>query len=118
MTEDDTRTVRVLLDDNLGRTGNVTLTFTDTSSSTGGKYTAAWYTFNDTDPFGPISLNATAGLKSLRFVVDDRLEDQGRLGFAIQDSFMFSETTCRTPQGPFAGQLDVAVRTNHNLWRY
>ncbi|KAJ7851197.1 heme peroxidase [Mycena leptocephala] len=117
MTEDDTRTVRVLLDDNLGRTGNVTLTFTDTSSSTGGKYTAAWYTFNDTDPFGPISLNATAGLKSLRFVVDDRLEDQGRLGFAIQDSFMFSETTCRTPQGPFAGQLDVAVRNDVNPTR-
>jgi hypothetical protein len=110
MKEDSTRTVRMLLDDHLENTGNIALQFAGTSSSSGGKYSAAWYSFNATSHLDPLSLNATAGLRSLRFVVDGKLEDQGGLGFPIQDSFMFSQTTCLTSQNSGAGQLDVAVR--------
>ncbi|KAJ6528142.1 heme peroxidase [Mycena capillaripes] len=83
----------------------------------GGKYNAAWYSFNATSHPDPLSLNATGGLKSLRFVVDGKLEDQGGLGFPIQDSFMFSQTTCLTSQNSGAGQLDVAVRNGVNPTR-
>ncbi|KAJ7339973.1 putative L-ascorbate oxidase [Mycena albidolilacea] len=113
-TEDPTRTVRVLWHDHIGGTGNSTLNFVSTSSSTGGKYTATWYGFNSTVfGFMPLLLDPVAGVTSLSFVVDGILEDQGGLGFAIQDAFMLSQTSC---QGgiPVTGRVDVAVRNGVN----
>ncbi|KAJ7193714.1 heme peroxidase [Mycena pura] len=95
-TEDPTRTVRVLWHDHVGGTGNGTANFLDTSSSTGGKYTATWYGFNSTVfSFHPLLLDPVAGVTSLSFLVDGNLEDQGGLGFAIQDGFMLSQTSCQ-----------------------
>ncbi|KAJ7920561.1 heme peroxidase [Mycena leptocephala] len=114
-TEDPTRTVHVLWQDHVGGTGNSTLNFVSTSSSTGGKYNATWYGFNST-VFGgskPLLLDPVAGVTSLSFVVDGILEDQGGLGFAIQDGFMLSQTSCQGG-APVTGRVDVAVRNGVN----
>ncbi|KAF8148129.1 heme peroxidase [Mycena galopus ATCC 62051] len=116
MTEDPSKTVNILWHDHFGNTDNSTLTFVGTSSSTGGKYSAAWYWFNPTLPFGFLSLNATAGVRSMSFVVDGILEDQGGVGFALQDAFMLSQTSC-SMGAPEVGRVDVAVRNSANVSR-
>lgn len=117
MTENPSRTVNILWHDHFGDTGNSTLAFVGTSSSTGGKYSAAWYWFNPTLLFGFLSLNATAGVRSMSFVVDGTLEDQGGVGFALQDGFMLSQTSCSMGA---MGRVDVAVRVPfpflHMMW--
>ncbi|KAF7342615.1 Peroxidase [Mycena sanguinolenta] len=113
---DSTHTVNMLLEDHNGATGNITLKFAGLSSSTGGKYSAAWYGFNPADQFSPLSLDAVAGIKSLSFVVDGKLEDQNGLGFAIQDGFLFSETSCLAANG-MSARFDVAVRNSVNPTR-
>ncbi|KAJ6616379.1 heme peroxidase [Mycena sp. CBHHK59/15] len=110
MKEDATRTVRMLWHDHVGGTNNVTLGFVAMSSSTGGRYSAAWYGFKA----GFLSLDPAAGIKSMGFVVDGKLEDQGGVGFAVQDGVIFSETSC---QSRSAGRLDVAVRNGLNPTR-
>ncbi|KAJ7508973.1 putative L-ascorbate oxidase [Mycena galericulata] len=116
MTENPSRTVNILWHDHFGGTGNSTLTFVGTSSSTGGKYSAAWYWFNPTLPFGFLSLNATAGVRSMSFVVDGTLQDQGGVGFALQDGFMLSQTSC-SMGAPEIGRVDVAVRNSAKVSR-
>jgi hypothetical protein len=105
--------VRVLWHDHVGGTGNSISNFVSTSSSTGGKYTATWYGFNSTifGITGPVLLDPVAGVTSLSFVVDGILEDQGGLGFAIQDGFMLSQTSCQGG-APVTGRVDVAVRVH------
>ncbi|KAF8126229.1 heme peroxidase [Mycena galopus ATCC 62051] len=115
MTTDPTRTVTMLWKDHIGGTGNASLGFAGISTSTGGKYSAAWYGFNFTDPSASLSLDPAAGVISLSFVIDGRLEDQGGLGFAIQDGFMFSQTSCQVESG--TGRFDVAVRNGLNPTR-
>lgn len=95
-------------DHNQGTNSNA-LNFAGVSSSTGGKYNATWYRFNSTFSNTPLFLDPAAGVTSLSFVVNGQLEDQGGLGFAIQDGFMFSETSCSFGL-PVAGRIDVAVR--------
>ncbi|KAJ7318793.1 hypothetical protein DFH08DRAFT_819683 [Mycena albidolilacea] len=102
---DAQRTVFMLLD-HVGGTGNVTLTSSGVSTATSGRCSAAWYTFAPRSTHAPI-----ADLKSLRFVVDGKLEDQSGVGFAVQDGVVFSETSCYTHHAlPYKGQLDVAIR--------
>ncbi|KAJ7744575.1 heme peroxidase [Mycena metata] len=103
-------TVSLLWHDHVGHTGNTTLNFRSTSSSTSGKYSATWYGFNST-VFGnkPLLLDPVAGVTSLGFVVNGVLENQGGLGFAIQDAFMLSQTSCQGG-APLTGRVDVAVR--------
>ncbi|KAJ6464906.1 hypothetical protein C8R45DRAFT_939751 [Mycena sanguinolenta] len=86
MTEDPTRTVSMLWDDHVGGTGNAT-----------------WAS----PPF------LLYGRLSLSFVIDGQLEDQGGLGFALQDGFMFSQTSCLFGD-PVVGKFDVAVRNGVN----
>ncbi|KAJ7853387.1 hypothetical protein B0H13DRAFT_2358985 [Mycena leptocephala] len=71
---------------------NATLTFSSVSTCVSS--TAAWYSFDDP----PIVVDAKAGIKGMRFVVDGKLHDQGGVGFAVQDTdtVMFSETSCLT----------------------
>ncbi|KAJ7830415.1 heme peroxidase [Mycena olivaceomarginata] len=113
MTADAQRTVFMLLDDHAGGTGNVTLTSSGVSTAVSGRYSAAWYTFapRPSNALTFLSFDAIAGIKSLRFVVDGKLEDQGGVGFAVQDGVVFSETSCYTSQHPpYKWRLDVAVR--------
>ncbi|KAJ7496653.1 heme peroxidase [Mycena latifolia] len=109
MTEDADRTVRLLWDDRTTNTHNATLPFAGLSSAAGGRHSAAWYTLNTTeDNF--LSLDANAGITNMRFSVNSKLEDQGGVGFAVQDGVVFSETSCTTSVTESTGRFDVAVR--------
>ncbi|KAK7039880.1 peroxidase [Favolaschia claudopus] len=70
-------------------------------------YSSSWYSFSDSAE--PLSIDAAAGLKSLSFVVDGKLENQGGLGFAVEDRVMHSTSSCRLP-GDTTSRIDVAVR--------
>ncbi|KAJ7153048.1 putative L-ascorbate oxidase [Mycena crocata] len=108
-TEDPNRTVRLLWDDHVGGANNVTLSASGVSSAIGGLYSAAWYAFHTTtDAF--LSLDAAAGITNMRFVINDKLEDQGGVGFTVQDAVVLSKTTCVSVLFPLAGHLEVAVR--------
>ncbi|KAF8153643.1 hypothetical protein K438DRAFT_1987444 [Mycena galopus ATCC 62051] len=114
-------TVRLFWKDHVGATKNAMLVFAELGSASGGRFTSAWYGVNATDdPF--LVLDAVAGVTSLSFVVDGKLEDQGGVGFAIQDGYAFSETSClisfnETTGLPISGQFDVAVRNGVPLSR-
>ncbi|KAJ7144384.1 heme peroxidase [Mycena epipterygia] len=112
MTLDDTHTVNFLWDDHVDGTNNVSLPPSGVSTSTGGLYSAAWYSFS-AENMTFLPLDAKAGITSMRFVVDGKLEDQGGIGFAVQDGVLFSTSSCLTSKlftSPFVGRFDVAVR--------
>ncbi|KAJ6484253.1 hypothetical protein C8R45DRAFT_1099388 [Mycena sanguinolenta] len=115
MTEDYTRTVSIVLTDHAGSTDTRAFGFASLSSSTSGKYSAAWYWFNPTN-FNILSLDAVAGVTSMSFVVDGTVEDQGGIGFALQDGFMMSQTSCSSG-APEVGRIDIAVRNGVNPTR-
>ncbi|KAJ7132504.1 heme peroxidase [Mycena epipterygia] len=98
MTLDETHTVNLLWDDHIGGTHNVSLPAAGVPTSTGGLYSAAWYSIPENGT--ALSLETEAGIKSMRFVVDGKLEDQGAIGFAVQDGVLFSASTCLTSASP------------------
>ncbi|KAJ6573716.1 heme peroxidase [Mycena sp. CBHHK59/15] len=111
MTADGDRTVQLLRDDHVGGLNNVTLVQSGTSTSAGGRNTAAWYSIS-------LTLEAAAGITSMRFAVDGTLEDQGGVGFAVADDIMFSNSSCFNSDGNnVGGHLDVAVRNGVNPTR-
>ncbi|KAJ7827249.1 heme peroxidase [Mycena olivaceomarginata] len=117
MAADPQRTVFMLLDDHAGGTRNVTLPAAGVSTATGGRYNAAWYTLAPQSSTS-LALDAAAGVTGMRFVVDGKLEDQGGVGFAVQDGVVFSDTSCYTSnQEPFKWRMDVAVRNGLNPTR-
>ncbi|KAF7364726.1 Peroxidase [Mycena venus] len=81
----ETHTVNLILDDHAGVRG--------------------WARVNAT-------LNATTGATNMRFLVDGKLEDQGGLGFALQDGVVFSNSSCAYNEN--LGRFDVAVRNDFN----
>ncbi|KAJ7362584.1 heme peroxidase [Mycena albidolilacea] len=111
MTKDWARDVLLIWEDHLGSTHHATLSFTGLSTAVAGRYTAAWYAFNQTAEIDFQKLNPAAGITRMRFIVDDRVEYQGGLGFSVQDSVMFSNSSCASSQNPYAGHLDIGVRT-------
>ncbi|KAJ7288767.1 heme peroxidase [Mycena rebaudengoi] len=118
MAEDETRQVRLLWEDRVGGKNNVTLPALGISTATNKRYTAAWYGF-DADHDTPfIFLDAAAGITKMRFAVDNKLEDQGGVGFPVQDGVVYSETSCVTARDadgiPIAGRFDIGVRTGLN----
>ncbi|KAJ7677545.1 hypothetical protein B0H17DRAFT_111783 [Mycena rosella] len=50
----------------------------------------------------------------MRFMVDGKLEDQGGVGFAVQDAVVFSTTSCFFGNN-FTAQFNVAVRKGVNV---
>ncbi|KAJ7279989.1 heme peroxidase [Mycena rebaudengoi] len=118
MPEDETRQVRLLWEDRVGGKNNVTLPAVGISSAINGRYTSAWYGFQTAKATPFILLDAAAGITNMRFTVDNKLEDQGGVGFAMQDGVVFSETSCvtaRSDEGsPIAGRFDIGVRTGLN----
>jgi hypothetical protein len=67
MTDDPARTVRLLWDDHIGGTHNATLRSTHvTGPSSGGRNTAAWYTFGPTDDIPFLSLDPKASITTMR----------------------------------------------------
>ncbi|KAJ7287098.1 putative L-ascorbate oxidase [Mycena rebaudengoi] len=122
MTASPDRAVRLLWDDRVGGTNNVSLLTSGVSTAINGRYSAAWYQLGSTEnptpslsiesPFVPI--DPAAGITNMRFVVDNKLEDQGGIGFAVQDGVVFSNSSCLTSKNPLQGRLDVAVRNGLN----
>ncbi|KAJ6592877.1 heme peroxidase [Mycena capillaripes] len=111
LTGDENHTVRMLWDDHFGGTNNITMPAAGSFSNSGGRHTGAFYGFGPNEGNPPLALNATAGITTMRFVVDDTLEDQGGLGFALQDSVVLSASSCMDlGNDGITGQLDVAVR--------
>ncbi|KAJ6488990.1 heme peroxidase [Mycena sanguinolenta] len=121
MAADAQRIVNLLWGDHIGSGGNVTMPASGVSTGAGGRYIAAWYSFAPLPFDGPtfLSLDPAAGITSMRFVVDGILEDQGGVGFAVQDGVVFSETSCYTSNLPSTPEwrIDVAVRNGLNPTR-
>ncbi|KAJ7210600.1 hypothetical protein C8J57DRAFT_1257158 [Mycena rebaudengoi] len=76
-----------------------------TAPAIGGRYNAAWYQLNSTEDNAPfLSVDAVAGITSMRFIVDNKLEDPGGLGFTVQDGVVFSNSSCLTSRNPMQGR--------------
>ncbi|KAJ7032746.1 heme peroxidase [Mycena alexandri] len=102
--ENTTQTVRMLWDDRANGRNNATLILSGVSPS-GVRHTVGWY---DT-PL--LTLNAAAGITNMRFLVDGRLENQGGVGFAIQDDLIWSRSSCvYTNTSITSGRFEIAVR--------
>ncbi|KAJ7815321.1 putative L-ascorbate oxidase [Mycena olivaceomarginata] len=113
MAQDGDHTVRLLWDDHLGGMNNITLPAEGGFNNSGGRFTGAFYAFSPVSaPF--LSIDAAAGITKMRFTVDDKLEDQGGLGFPLQDSVVLSASSCFdfAFNGSISGHLDIAVRNN------
>jgi hypothetical protein len=111
MAQDGDHTVHLLWDDHLGGMNNITLPAEGGFNNSGGRFTGAFYAFSPVSaPF--LSIDAAAGITKMRFTVDDKLEDQGGLGFPLQDSVVLSASSCFdfAFNGSISGHLDIAVR--------
>jgi hypothetical protein len=115
MTADPAREVLLLWEDHIGRTHRATLNFAGLSTAVAGRYTAAWYAFNMTAELSFQAVDPAAGITRMRFLVDGQVEDQGGVGFAVQDAVVFSSSSCATSRDPYAGHLDIAVRANNSF---
>ncbi|KAJ7762908.1 hypothetical protein B0H16DRAFT_1455354 [Mycena metata] len=113
--QDSTRTVRVFYADRASTAYTHNATLRSAGVTNGGRgVTAAWYTFA---PF--VAINAAKGVSRMRFVVDGKVQDQGGVGFALNDAVVLSGTSCLTNSDAsnLSGRLDVAVRTGTNPTR-
>ncbi|KAJ7663492.1 hypothetical protein B0H17DRAFT_1211667 [Mycena rosella] len=110
--------VRLWGDNRAGAAGNATLV-DDHQSTSMGCIPSAWYAFNSSNSGPPaVLVNATAGITRLRFTVDEKMEDQGGVGFAVQDGVVFSASSGLMKTGfPSAGRFDIAVRNGLNSTR-
>ncbi|KAJ6474852.1 heme peroxidase [Mycena sanguinolenta] len=109
---DTPNVVLLLWDDHLGGVHNSTL---DSSLASVGSYphgVATGYIFGNYS--SGILLDAAAGITNMRFMVDGQLEDQGGVGFAVQDAVVFSTTSCFFDSNRTA-QYNVAVRNDVNV---
>ncbi|KAJ7658397.1 heme peroxidase [Mycena polygramma] len=123
-------TVSVLWDDHNGKNNaknKASMAFAGLSTAAAGRYSAGWYNFTSTSsPSSSSSSNsltipAAAGITSLRFLVDNTLHDQNGAGFAVQDAFMLSASSCITNVSasgfPLKARVDVAVRKGAGVGR-
>ncbi|KAJ7823537.1 heme peroxidase [Mycena leptocephala] len=117
--DDSMRRVRMLWDDHLGNTNNISLPENLVVTPSGGRAPSVWYAFNQTANGGrtALQLDPAAGITTMRFTVDSKLKDQGGVGFAVQDGVVFSTSSCLTSQDPLRGRFDVAVRNGFNPTR-
>ncbi|KAJ7364684.1 heme peroxidase, partial [Mycena albidolilacea] len=115
--DDPSRSVVLQLEDRAGnKTSGIPLQPDHISNTMGGRVQSAWYAFNETST-GTLSIDPAAGLTKLSFTVNGKLEDQGGVGFAIQDGALLSSTSCLTSFNPIKGRFDVAVRNGLNPTR-
>ncbi|KAF7341316.1 Peroxidase [Mycena venus] len=104
MAEDPARIVRLLWVDHIGGTSNVTLSgfFTVGQQQQAQRYS----------PPTSLSIDAAAGITAMRFEVNGKLEDQGGIGFPVQDDVVMSALSCFIADGPSPGRFYIAVRTS------
>ncbi|KAJ7754580.1 heme peroxidase [Mycena metata] len=113
LTANANRVVTLLWNDHLGGAHSSTLLSSLESSTTYPYGVATSYIFGNSSDDG-LLLDPAAGITTMRFSVDGKLEDQGGVGFAVQDGFAFSTTSCFFDNNGTA-QYDVAVRNGVNL---
>ncbi|KAJ7877785.1 heme peroxidase [Mycena leptocephala] len=108
MSQETNSTVRLLWDDHVGGTNNITLSAEGGFTNSGGRNTGAYYAVPQ--PF--LAIDAAAGITKMSFTVDDRLEDQGGLGFPLQDGVVLSTSSCVdfSFNGSISGHIDIGVR--------
>ncbi|KAJ6522481.1 heme peroxidase, partial [Mycena capillaripes] len=94
MTEDRACDVLLIWEDHVGSTHRAAISFVGQSTAVAGRYTAAWYAFNQTAEIDFQALNPAAGITRMWFIVDGRVEDQDGFGFSVQDSVVFSNSSC------------------------
>ncbi|KAJ7288756.1 heme peroxidase [Mycena rebaudengoi] len=121
MPNDTNRQVRMMWEDRVGGKNNATLPFVGVSTAISARYTSPWHGFQTAEATPFIFLDAAAGITNMRFTVDNKLEDQGGIGFAVQDGVVFSETSCVTAREangfPLTGRFDIGVRNGLNPTR-
>ncbi|KAJ7185156.1 heme peroxidase [Mycena haematopus] len=112
-TTDTSLIVVMLWDDHDGATHNTTLPAlrAGLSSAINDVYSAAWYGL---DAF---TFDGVAGITTLRFTVNGELKDQNGLGFPVQDSVLFSMSSCLFSPHPISARIDIAVRNGVNPTR-
>ncbi|KAJ6589769.1 heme peroxidase [Mycena capillaripes] len=117
--DDPTHPVRLLWDDHSGETHNATLPFDRTSFAMGRSVQSSWYAFNHTvdGDSASLALDPAEGITTMRFEVNGKVEDQDGVGFAVQDGFAFSTSSCMTSADPPKGRFDIAVRNGVNPTR-
>ncbi|KAJ6559723.1 heme peroxidase [Mycena capillaripes] len=105
--------VRLLWNDRSGGTtnNNVTLVQDSVVTVSGGRHTATWYVFDHIATPALAALDTAAGITSIRFTVNNKLEDQGGVGFAVEDDVMFSTSSC------FTSDIGTQVRAGVNPTR-
>ncbi|KAJ7488087.1 heme peroxidase [Mycena latifolia] len=116
---DTTRSVRLLWDDHLGESHNATMPFDRNSFAMNKRVRSAWYAFNHTadGDSASLAIDPAAGITSMRFEVEGNVEDQDGVGFAVQDGYAFSTSSCMTSEDPPKGRFDIAVRNGFNPTR-
>jgi hypothetical protein len=106
--------VRLFWNDRVRSTHNATLLAGEMDTNFG-RTPTAWYVFSDAaaDSVGFLAVDAKAGITNMHFVVDGKIEDQGGVGFAVDDRVVFSKTSCRTSSDTSspAARFDVGVRS-------
>ncbi|KAJ7037639.1 heme peroxidase [Mycena alexandri] len=111
------RKVTIEWDDHAGGTRNTTLV-DDHQSTSMARIPSAWYAFNSSDTALPaLWIEPKVGVTAMRFTVDGKVEDQGGVGFAVEDGYVFSASSCLTSTNPIAGRFDIAVRNGVNPTR-
>ncbi|KAJ7186076.1 heme peroxidase [Mycena filopes] len=114
---DANRTVSIEWDDHTGATRSAPMV-PDHQSTSMARIPSAWYGFNESTSGPPaLAIDPAAGVTTMRFVVDGKVEDQGGVGFAVQDGYVFAASSCLTAKNPMAGRFDVAVRNGFNPTR-
>ncbi|KAF7375896.1 Peroxidase [Mycena sanguinolenta] len=105
--------VVMLWDDHNGATNSTTLPARrlGTSSAINDLYKATWYGVDE------LTFDGVAGITTMRFTVNGDLEDQNGLGFPVQDSVLFSTSSCSFSRNPILARIDVAVRNGVNATR-
>ncbi|KAJ7910402.1 heme peroxidase [Mycena leptocephala] len=113
MTQGTSSAVRMLWDDHVGGTNNITLSAQGRFTNSGGRHMGAFYAFSPV-PQQFLSIDAAAGITKMRFTVDDELEDQDGLGFPLQDSVVLAASSCLnfSFNGSLSGRVDIAVRNS------
>ncbi|KAJ7838158.1 heme peroxidase [Mycena leptocephala] len=109
-TAEESPVVLMLWDDHVGGTHNTTLAVRRAGSSAAilDRYEALWYGLDN------FVLDGVAGIKTMRFTVNGQFEDQGGIGFAVQDSVIFSQSSCLFSPSPVSARMDIAVRNGVN----
>ncbi|KAJ7186127.1 heme peroxidase [Mycena filopes] len=105
-------TVHMHWNDRAGGTHNVALVEDHFAGFGGGRFKSEFYAFNHTAGANGkfLLIKPVPGITNMSFTVDGKLEDQGGVGFAVEDRVVFSLSSCLTSTDPAKGRFDIAVR--------